>query len=114
MKTLKFAKELVALILSGEKTSTWRLFDDKDLTVGDELEFINKDSGEVFGRGQILDIGEKKLCEITEDDFDGHEKFENNEKMIETYRGYYGSRVDNNTIVKMIKFSFTAANSKGN
>ena len=46
MKTLKFASHLVQKILSGEKTSTWRLFDDKDLQVGDGLIFVNKDTGE--------------------------------------------------------------------
>ncbi len=49
MKTLKFAPELCEQIITGTKTSTWRLFDDKDLTVGDELQFINKESGICFG-----------------------------------------------------------------
>jgi len=31
MKTLKFREKLSKLILSGKKTTTWRLFDDKDL-----------------------------------------------------------------------------------
>ena len=30
MKILKFAPKLVPLVLSGEKTSTWRMFDEKD------------------------------------------------------------------------------------
>ena len=51
MKTLKFAPELCEQIITGTKTSTWRLFDDKDLTVGDELQFINKESGICFGGG---------------------------------------------------------------
>ena len=38
MKVLKFREYLVPLVLSGEKDSTWRLFDDKDLSVGDEIE----------------------------------------------------------------------------
>jgi len=36
MKSLKFSAELVPLILSGEKTMTWRFWDDKDLDSGDE------------------------------------------------------------------------------
>jgi hypothetical protein len=32
MKTLKFYDNLIPLILSGEKTSTWRIFDDKNLS----------------------------------------------------------------------------------
>jgi hypothetical protein len=106
IKTIKFSKELVPLVISGEKTSTWRLFDDKDLGVGDDLEFINKETGEVFGHASILNIYEKKLGEMAEEDFDGHEKFENNEEMIEAYKKYYGERVDENTIVKIIRFSF--------
>jgi len=33
MKKLKFEPNLVPKILSGEKTSIWRLFDDKDLNL---------------------------------------------------------------------------------
>jgi hypothetical protein len=107
MKTIKFSKELVPLVMSGEKTSTWRLFDDKDLKVGDELEFVNKDTGEVFGHANILSISEKKLGEIVVADYDGHEKFESKEEMIETYKRYYGEDVSGNTVVKIIKFSFS-------
>ena len=35
MKTLKFRKELSELILKKEKTTTWRIFDDKDIKQGD-------------------------------------------------------------------------------
>ena len=42
MKTLKFEPELAEKILSGEKTTTWRLWDDKALKAGDSVEFINK------------------------------------------------------------------------
>lgn len=40
MKTLKFRSHLADLILKGEKDVTWRLFDDKDLTIGDQLELL--------------------------------------------------------------------------
>ena len=42
MKTLKFKQCLVDQILRGEKTSTWRLFDDKDLNIGEKIEDIIK------------------------------------------------------------------------
>ena len=35
MKLVKFRDYLVPLVLSGEKDSTWRLFDDKGLSEGD-------------------------------------------------------------------------------
>ena len=104
MKRLKFKEHLVQPVLSGEKDSTWRLFDDKDLQVGDKLEFINASSDEGFANAEILSVREKKLGEIQEDDFDGHEKFKNPEEMYETYKNYYGDEVNSETSVKIIKF----------
>ena len=104
MKTLKFASNLVSLILSGEKTVTWRLFDDKELKEGDTLEFINKETGEKFAQAEILSVREKRLDDIEESDYEGHEKFNTAEEMLETYRGYYGDRVIGDTIVKIIRF----------
>lgn len=104
MKIVKFDPSLVPLVLLGQKTSTWRLFDDKDLQVGDELVLVNKESGEEFAQARIIAMKEKKLGEITDADFEGHERFESTEKMYEAYRGYYGDRVTAETVVKMIDF----------
>lgn len=54
MKSLKFKPHLVPLVLSGEKDSTWRLFDDKDLKEGDELQFMNSETDDVFSAAVIL------------------------------------------------------------
>lgn len=104
MKTLKFMPHLVSLVLSGEKTSTWRLFDDKYLHKGDNLLLINKATGEEFAKAIIIKVEEKKLKDLNEDDFDGHEKFESEEKMYESYRSYYGDKVTPETIIKMVDF----------
>lgn len=98
---------LVSMILSGEKTSTWRLFDDKDLQKGDELILINKETEEEFAKAVITKVEEKKLKDVKEEDFVGQEKFESEEKMYETYRKYYGEKVNPDTIVKMIDFKLT-------
>lgn len=104
MKTLKFMPSLVPLVLSGEKTSTWRLFDDKDLQKDDNLLLINKATGEEFAKATITKIEEKKLKDLEESDFEGHEKFESEEKMYEAYRSYYGDKVTPDTIIKMVDF----------
>lgn len=102
-KTLKFADPLVELILSGEKTVTWRLFDDKDLQVADMVELLTN-AKEKFGEAEILSVKEKKLGEIGEADFAGHEIFANRDDMLNTYKGYYGDRVTWDTVVKIIAF----------
>lgn len=87
-------------VLSGEKNSTWRLFDDKDLKEGDELLLVNQDSGEIFSKAIIISTREKKLGELQDSDFEGHERYESKEKMYETYRGYYGDKVTPESVVK--------------
>lgn len=104
MKTIKFNPNLVQPILSGDKISTWRLFDDKNLSIGDELSFVNKETLEEFAKAKIIAVEEKKLGELTDADFSGHERYESLEKMYETYRQYYGDRVTSETIIKMIDF----------
>lgn len=104
MKTLKFMPHLVSMVLDGEKTSTWRLFDNKDLRVGGELVFVNKDTEEEFAKAVITKVREKKLKDVQDNDFEGHEKYESEEKMYETYRRYYGEKVNPDTLVKMIDF----------
>jgi len=104
MKTLKFKHNLTEEILAGRKTATWRLFDDKDLKFGDELELIDCESKEKFAEAEIIKVYEKKLGEIREEDFDGHEKFNSKEEMLETYKKYYGDKVNWDTVVKIIEF----------
>jgi len=106
MKTLKFTTELCAQILSGTKTSTWRLFDDKNLTVGDELGFINKETGERIGRAVITRLKVTTLGELTDEDWLGHERYASEEEMYETYRRYYGDKVTLESELKIIDFNF--------
>ena len=101
---LKFRHHLVPLILDGNKTVTWRLFDDKDLKVGDKLEFIDCESLEKFAETEITKIRQKKLGKIEQGDYKGHEKFKSNEEMLETYKKYYGDKIGWNTVVKIIEF----------
>jgi hypothetical protein len=104
MKTLKFRKLLLIEILDGRKNVTWRLFDDKDLSVGDKLEFFVWESGEKFADAKVVNVYEKKLGEIEEKDFEGHEKYSGRDEMLKTYKKYYGDRVTFDTLVKIVKF----------
>ncbi len=104
MKTLKFKEKLSKLILSGEKTSTWRLFDDKDLQVGDEVSFLVKETLEEFAKARLLEVTETKFGNLTTDDLDGHEKYSSPEEMYRTFSEFYQRKVDENSPVKIIKF----------
>jgi len=104
MKSLKFKNDLVIEILAGRKTSTWRLFDDKDLKIGDEIELINKDTLEKFAEAKIIEVSEKKIKDLEEKDAVGHGKFEGGNSVVENFRQYYGDKVNLNTNVKIIKF----------
>lgn len=105
-KTLKFTPELSEKILLGEKTTTWRLFDDKDLRKGDRLIFVNKASGKQFGQAVITSIRTKTLGTLTDEDWEGHERFASEQAMYDTYRKYYGDKVGKDSEVKIISFRF--------
>lgn len=104
MKKLKFEHPLVEMVQNGRKTATWRIFDDKDLQVGDGLELVEFETGEVFAKAEIANVKEKKMSEVTEEDFDGHETYKDREEMLKTYQGYYGDKVNWDTTIKMIDF----------
>ncbi len=104
MKTLKFREVLSKLILSGEKNTTWRLFDDKNLSAGDVVSFLVWENKKEFAKAKIIEVKETTLGKLTDKDWDGHEKFSSNEEMYKTYSKYYTQDVDENTILKVIKF----------
>ncbi|PIR41163.1 MAG: hypothetical protein COV31_02000 [Candidatus Yanofskybacteria bacterium CG10_big_fil_rev_8_21_14_0_10_46_23] len=104
MKTLKFKAYLVQPILIGQKTKTWRLFDDKDIQVADLIDFLNYETGETFARAEVLKVTEKSLAQIGDSDYAGQERYKNLDEMVRHYRDLYGDRVDLNTKVKIINF----------
>lgn len=112
MKKLKLDHGLAQMVLAGTKTSTWRLFDDKDLTVNDQVQLIDKvdpaapQTWRVIGSGRINRIIEKRMGDITEADYDGHKPHDSAYARLEAYKGYYGERVTMDTPVKMVHFDF--------
>lgn len=104
MKTIKFRANLVKEIVEGRKTVTWRLFDDKDLVAGDQIELLDWETNKKFAEANITNVREKKLCEITETDFEGHETYKNHDEMLQSYKNYYGDRVNLDTSVKIVAF----------
>lgn len=112
MKTLKLDHQLAVAVLAGHKASTWRLNDDKYLSVNDEVQLIDKvdpndkQSWKIIGVAIIDSVVEKRFDALSEEDWIGHERYESDEAMYEAYRKYYGPEVGPATPLKIIKFSF--------
>jgi len=112
MKTLKFDHDQAQAILAGQKNSTWRLYDDKDLSVSDEIRVIDKvepkrpESWQIIGQAKVTEVVEKLLGAVTAEDLRAHQPFMSKEKVLETYKGYYGHRVSFDTPVKIVYFDF--------
>jgi ribonuclease HI len=113
MKTLKFNHKDAQQVLEGKKTTTWRLYDDKDLSVDDEIKFIDKiepdntESWQVIGKAIVSEVREKKLKDVTEEDMEGHAVFSSPDEVLNYYKDIYGERVTLDTIVKIVFFKFS-------
>lgn len=106
MKRLKFAEPLPGLVLARTKDTTWRIKDDKDLQKNDILSLQNA-NGEEFETARIIWIRETTFAHLTQEDTEGHEKFETEQEMLETYSRYYNIPVTRQTPLKVVKFELS-------
>jgi ribonuclease HI len=110
-KTLKLDHQLAEDVRQGVKASTWRIYDDKNISVNDELEFIDKVDADdpstwvSFAGGRVDRVLEKRLGDIDDTDFEGHSSYESREAMLAAYQEYYGPEVTYETPVKIIHFT---------
>ena len=58
MKTLKFAEPLPSLILNKEKNTTWRIEDEKYLSVNDVVSCLRKKDLSEFAKIKIISVKE--------------------------------------------------------
>ncbi len=90
-------------ILGGEKTNTRRLFDDKDLKVGDELELIESGTNKVFAHAIITECIEKKMGEVMESEIVGY--YDSIPDMYKVLGNHYPDKtVGPETLIKFIEF----------
>jgi len=104
MKTLGFAPDLIPLILDGSKTVSWRLFDDKNLNVGDEVVCVHQFTRQPFAIFTITSLIIKRLKDIDEIDRKGHEKVGNLADIIDIYQKYYSKDLTGDEEAKIIRF----------
>jgi ribonuclease HI len=112
MKQLKFNHGLAGQIVSGSKTSTIRINDDKSIVVGDQLEVVDKvkadepTTWQIIGVLKVLKIEQNSLGEVSDSGEFGNESYDSPEILLATFRRYYGDFVNYNTPVKNIHFEF--------
>lgn len=105
MKKLKFHPQLIPSIFDGTKTSTWRIYDDKNLTQGDELIFVNAETLERFATAEITQLKVTTFGKLTAEDLVGHEDYGDIDSVLAAYRNYYPQhKVDENTELKIVRF----------
>lgn len=111
MKMLKINHAEALSILDGKRT-TWRLFDDKDLSVNDAVQLVNKaepgnaDSWSIIGIAQITDITEKEIADLSAQELEA-EGFESKSAFIKEFSFFYSRKITPETTVKMLRFNFT-------
>lgn len=103
MKQLKFSEPLPRLVLGGQKDTTWRINDNKQITTDDQLSLCDND-GREFAKANVIWTKETTFKNLTEEDKQGHEKFSSDTEMYQTYSRYYNVKVEPKTRVKIIKF----------
>ena len=103
MKKLKFSDKLIEQVLSEKKDITWRINDEKNIRIGDNISLCNNNEEE-FTQAKVLSVKETTFWDMNEEDKKGHEKFSSNEEMYKTYSKYYNARIIPETKLKVIKF----------
>lgn len=104
MKTLKFRQKLSELVLAKEKDTTWRLFDDKDLSPEDIVSLLIWETLKEFSKARIISVKETIFRKLAAEDWKGHESFSSEEERYKTYSKYYNKQVTKDSPLKIIKF----------
>lgn len=104
MKTLKFDPQFINGILNATKRTTWRIGDDKDLSVNDEIAIVNSQTSEVAAHAIIDSVVERRLGDIGLDEYPDH-SYKSREAMYETFRKWYTLPINAQTPVKVIEFT---------
>ena len=115
-KQLKFKHQPAQDILAGKKTVTFRFFDEKYIAVGDEVEVIDKVEKDnpaswlKIGTAHISSVTEKRVADLSTQDWEGHTTYDSLEQFMQTYSDMYSRPIHMQTPVKIICFTFTAYN----
>ena len=111
MKTLKFDESQIDKILNREIISTWRLADEKNIQVNDELQFISSKTSEKFAEAIVDEVTTKRINDINSEDMVGHQQYDSLSDILISFQKYYGALINSESLVKIIKFHLKDAKS---
>lgn len=112
MKQLKFEHHFARQIIEGLKTATFRVNDDKDIRVGDEVELVDKVDHDrpttwlVQGRLIIRDVQHVAIKDLDAFLFDRAESFGSIQEMLEVFRRFYGDHLNMESLVAVFNFNY--------
>ncbi|HSW65888.1 MAG TPA: ribonuclease HI family protein [Bacillota bacterium] len=111
MKSLKLEHSVAQRVQRGDITSTWRLYDDKDLSVNDQVALIDKvdpknpATWKLVGIAHIDTVVQKRIRDLEEADYAAAELGGKMDNILASLRQYYGPQVDLSTPVKIIRYT---------
>ena len=111
MKILKFDHATALQVLNGGIHTTWRIYDDKDLSVNDEVSVMDKvdpqnpPSWKPIGTMVINEITEKQLADISNKELAEIKEYNSITEMLKYCKQRYGPHVTLQTPIKIIRFT---------
>jgi len=106
MKKLKFNQTEIKLIKKGKLKVTWRLDDDKDLNVNDEIIGTDINKGQVFGLILIKEIVIKNIKDITQQEIIDSITYKSRNDAVNKLNVFYNKKVKLDENIKIVKFEF--------
>ena len=102
-KKLLFAPPFPSILFSGEKTKTFRVSGGERYNLGDFLSLCDE-KGEEFTRAVVSNKNRKTFQELTDSDWQGHERFNSHEEMYKTYSNWQKFQVKPSTSLDIIEY----------
>lgn len=96
-KTLKFPSHYKEAIVAQDKGITMQLFDEKNISVGDIIDFLDRDTGDRFATVKVTKVYEKPFQEAIKG-------AKNVKGMYEQYESYYQRKIQSDTSAKFIYY----------
>ncbi len=100
---MSLSVKFVPLVLSGDKTATWRCCNDKPFEP-DRVIGLRHHNGRWFGIARIGNVAVTMFATMTDELAAGHETYPTPATKIATFQGYYGSKVGPDTEVTVVQY----------